>query len=136
MPGSKAPTKAPSARENPGHVGVGGRRNKAFPGAKRQQRRRQPGKILSMLALADGETKLPEERGANKGAVSPGKSGLCWRDQMKKQGVAVSKAPTKAPSVRENPDPVGVGGRRNKAFPGAKRQQRRRQPGKIWTLLA
>ena len=90
MPGSKAPL----AWENPGPVGVGGRRNKTLPGAKRQQRRRQSGKILDLLALADGETKLPEERGANIGVVSPGKSGLCWRDQMKKQDVAGSKAPT------------------------------------------
>ena len=36
MPGSKAPTKAPSARENPDPVGVGGRRNKASRGARRQ----------------------------------------------------------------------------------------------------
>ena len=110
MPGSKAPTKAPSAWEKPARVGVGRRRNKALPGAKRQQRRRQPGKILGMLALADGETKLPEERGANKGAVSPGKSWVCWRDRMKKQDVAGSEAPTWAPSAWENLDPVGVPG--------------------------
>lgn len=32
-----------------------------------------------------------------------------------------SKAPTKAPAARGNPDPVGVGGRRNKASRGARR---------------
>ena len=136
MPGSKAPTKAPSARGNPDPVGVGGRRNKASRGARRQQRRRQSGKILDLLALADGETKLPEERGANIGAASLGKTGPCWRWRTEKQGVSGSKAPTKAPSARENLAPVGVGGRRNKASRGARRQHRRRQPEKILGMLA
>ena len=65
MPGSKAPTKAPSARENPDPVGVGGRRNKASREARRQQRRRQSGKIRTLLALADGEIRLRGEQGAN-----------------------------------------------------------------------
>ena len=134
--GSKAPTRAPSAREKPGHVGVGGRGNKALPGAKRQQRRRQPGKNRPVLAWPDGETKRCREQSANNGAVSPGKTGPCWRDRTEKQGVAGSKAPTKAPSARENPGPVGVGGRGNKALPGAKRQHGRRQPGKNLGLLA
>ena len=119
---SKAPTWAPSVRENPGHVGVVGRRCKAFPRARRQQRRRQPGKNLGMLAWPDGETKLPEEQGANKGAVSPGKIWACWRGRMKKQGFAGSEAPTWAPGAREKPGHVGVVGRRNKASRGAKRQ--------------
>ena len=134
--GSKAPTKAPSARENPEHVGVGGRRNKASRGARRQQRRRQPEKNRTMLALADGETRLRGEQGANKGAVSPGKNWACWRDRMKKQGFAGSKAPTRAPSAGEKAARVGVGGRRNKASRGARRQQGRRQPGKKLGLLA
>ena len=97
--GSKAPTTTLADREKPARVGVGGRRNKTLPGAKRQQRRRQPGKIWTLLALADGETRLPEERGANKGAVSRGKTWACWRDRMKKQGFSGSKAPTRAPSA-------------------------------------
>ena len=120
--GSKAPTKAPSARENLAPVGVGGRRNKASRGARRQHRRRQPEKILGMLAWADGETRRCREQSANKGAVSPGKTGPCWRWRTEKQDSARSEAPTKAPSVREKPDPVGVGGRRNKASRGARRQ--------------
>ena len=136
MSGSKAPTWAPSAWEKPARVGVGRRRNKALPGAKRQQRRRQPGKILGLLALADGETKLPEERGANIGAASLGKTGPCWRWRTEKQGVAGSKAPTKAPSAREKPARVGVGGRRNKTSRGARRQHRRRQLGKNRPVLA
>ena len=103
MPGRKAP----SARGNPGPVGVGGRRNKASRGARRQQRRRQPEKNRTMLALADGETRLRGEQGANKGAVSRGKSGSCWRWRTG-----------------------------NKASRGARRQHGRRQLGKIWTLLA
>ena len=42
-----------------------GWRRKQCPGARRQQRRRQPGKIRTLLALADGETRLREGRGAN-----------------------------------------------------------------------
>ena len=83
-----------------------------------------------MLALADGEIRLRGEQGANKGAVSPGKTWACWRDRMKKQGFAGSKAPTRAPSAGEKAARVGVGGRRNKASRGARRQQGRRQPGK------
>ena len=132
MPGSKAPL----AWENPGPVGVGGRRNKTLPGAKRQQRRRQSGKILDLLALADGETKLPEGRGANMGAGSPRKSGPCWRWRTEKQSFPRGEAPTWAPAARENLDPVGVGGRRNRVLPGARRQQRRRQPGKNRPVLA
>ena len=120
--GSKAPTRAPSAGEKPARVGVGGRRNKASRGARRQQRRRQPGKNRPVLALADGEIRLRGEQGANKGAVSPGKTWACWRDRMKKQGFAGSKAPTRAPSAGEKAARVGVGGRRNKASRGARRQ--------------
>lgn len=109
-----------------------GWRRKQCPGA----RRRQPGKIRTLLALADGEIRLRGEQGANKGAISRGKTGPCWRDRMKKQGFAGSKAPTRAPSAREKAARVGVGGRRNKASRGARRQHRRRQLGKIWTLLA
>lgn len=58
-------SKAPSARENPDPVGVGGRRNKASRGARRQQRRRQPGKNRLVLALADGETRRFREQSAN-----------------------------------------------------------------------
>ena len=115
-------SKAPSARENPDPVGVGRRRNKASRGARRQQRRRQPGKNRPVLALADGEIRLRGEQGANKGAVSPGKTWACWRDRMKKQGFAGSKAPTRAPSAGEKAARVGVGGRRNKASRGARRQ--------------
>ena len=134
--GSKAPTKAPPARENPGPVGVGGRRNKASRGARRQHRCRQLGKNRTLLALADGETRRCREQSANKGAVSPGKSGPCWRWRTEKQGVAGSKAPTKAPSAREKPARVGVGGRRNKTSRGARRQHRRRQLGKNRPVLA
>ena len=126
MPGSKAPTKAPSARENPDPVGVGGRRNKAFPGARRQQRRRPREKIRLVLAWPDGDIRHFRERGANKGAGRAGKSGSCWRGRTEKQGISGSEAPTKAPAARENPARVGVAGRRNKALPGARRQQRRR----------
>lgn len=87
-----------------------GWRRKQCPGAKRQQRHWQTGKNRPVLALADGETRRCREQGANKGAVSPGKSGLCWRDRMKKQDVAGSEAPTWAPSAWENLDPVGVPG--------------------------
>ena len=76
------------------------------------------------------------EQGANKGAVSPRKSGPCWRWRTEKQSFPRGEAPTKAPSVRENPGPVGVGGRRNKASRGARRQHRRRQPEKILGMLA
>ena len=66
MPGIEAPTWAPAAGMDSGRpVGVTGRRNKALPGAKRQQRRRQPGKNRSVLAWPDEEARLPEERGAN-----------------------------------------------------------------------
>lgn len=85
-------------------------RRKQCPGARCQHRRRQPGKNLDMLALADGETKLPEERDANIGAVSLGKTWACWRWRTEKQGVAGSKAPTKAPSAWEKPARVGVPG--------------------------
>ena len=53
-----------------------------------------PGKTWALLALADGETKLSEERGANIGVVSPGKSGPCWRWRTEKQGFARGEAPT------------------------------------------
>ena len=121
--GSKAPTTTLADREKPARVGVGGRRNKASRGARRQQGRRQPGKNLgpvgvggrrnkasrgarhqhrrrqlgknrTLLALADGETKLPEGRGANIGAVSLGKSGPCWRWRTEKQSYPRSEAPT------------------------------------------
>ena len=134
--GSKAPTRAPSAGEKAARVGVGGRRNKASPGARRQQRRRQPGKILDMLALADGETGRCREQSANKGAVSPGKTWACWRWLTEKKSFPRSEAPTKAPSAWENPRHVGVGRRRNKASRGARRQQRRHQPGKNRPVLA
>lgn len=94
FPRSEAPTWAPPAWEKPDPVGVGGRRNKAFPGAKRQQRRHQSGKNRPVLACPDEETRLREERGANIGAASLGKTGPCWRDRMKKQGSARSEAPT------------------------------------------
>ena len=137
MPGIEAPTRAPAAGMDSGRpVGVVGRRNKALRGAKRQQRRRQPGKILGMLAWSDGETRRCEEQSANMGAVSPGKSWACWRGRTEMQGVSESKAPTKAPSAREKPGHVGVAGRRNKASRGARRQQRRRQPGKNLGMLA
>lgn len=64
------------------------------PGARRQQRRRQPGKILSMLALADGETRRCREQSANKGAISLGKTGFCWRWRTEKQSFPRSEAPT------------------------------------------
>lgn len=109
MPGSKAPTKAPSA----GEWIRGG-----------------------LLAWPDEGQRLRGEQGANKGAVSPGKNWACWRDRMKKQGFAGSKAPTRAPSAGEKAARVGVGGRRNKASPGARRQHRRRQFGKNRPVLA
>ena len=97
--GSKAPTTPQADREKPARVGVGGRRNKALPGARRQHGRRQLGKIWTLLACPDEETRLREERGANIGAVSLGKTGPCWRARMKKQGSARSDAPT-CPAAR------------------------------------
>ena len=129
--GSKAPTRAPAAREKPARVGVAGRRNKALPGVRRQQGRRPRGKNRLMLAWPDEETRHCREKGANKGAGRPGKTWTCWRGRTKKQGIAGSKAPTWAPAAREKPARVGVAGRRNKASPGARRQQRRRPRGTL-----
>ena len=95
MTGSKAPTRAPSA----GEWIRGG-----------------------LLAWPDEGQRLRGEQGANNDTGRPGKTGSCWRDRMKKQGFAGSKAPTRAPSAGEKAARVGVGGRRNKASPGARRQ--------------
>lgn len=116
--------------------GSRGWRRKKCPGARRQQGRRQLGKNRPVLALADGETRRCREQSANKGAASPGKSWACWRWRTEKQSFPRSEAPTKAPLAREKAARVGVGGRRNKASRGARRQQGRRQPGKKLGLLA
>ena len=42
------------------------------------------------------------------GTGEPGKSGPCWRDVTEAKGFAGRVAPTWAPTVRENPDHVGV----------------------------
>ena len=136
MPGSEAPTKAPAARENPARVGVTGRRTKALQGARRQHGRRPRGKIRPMLAWSDEGQRRCRERGANKGAGRAGKSDPCWRGRTKDKGTAGSEAPTRAPARRKNLTYVGVTGRRTKALQGVRRQQGRRPPGKIRSMLA
>ena len=100
--GNKAPTKAPGSRENPGHVGVARRRTKALRGTRRQHGRRQAEKNRTVLACPDEGIRTCGEQGANKGAGKPGESGPCWRDPTKDIGFAGNKAPTRAPSDREN----------------------------------
>ena len=79
-----------------------------------------------------GGANSAREQGANKGAGrGNGFGAACWRGRTKKQGIAGSKAPTRAPAAREKPARVGVAGRRNKALPGARRQQRRRPRGTL-----
>ena len=134
--GNKAPTRAPTDRGKPGHVGVPRRRNKGLRGTRRQQGHRQTVKIRAVLAWPDGGKRLCGEQGANKGTGGPGKTGPCWRDPTKDKGFAGNKAPTKAPGKRENSGRVGVARRRTKALQGTRRQQGRRQAEKIRTVLA
>ena len=109
-----------------------GRWRKQCSGARRQQGRRPREWIRGgLLAWPDEETRHCREQGANNGAGRAGKTGSCWRGRTKKQDVAGSKAPTWAPAAREKPARVGVAGRRNKALPGARRQQRRRPRGTL-----
>lgn len=55
-----------------------------------------------MLAWIGEGKRLCGEQGANKSIGGPGKTGPCWRDPTKDIGFAGNKAPTRAPSDREN----------------------------------
>ena len=100
-------------------------------GGRRQQRRRQARKILSVLACPDEGQRLCGEEGANKVAGRSRKPGACWRALTKEKGFAGRKAPTKSPAGQENPERVGVPRRRRKALRGGRRQQSRRLR-RIW----
>lgn len=56
---------APANRDNPNRVGVTRRKTKALQGSRHQQRCRQVGKILSMLACPNGRQMLCGEVDAN-----------------------------------------------------------------------
>ena len=70
------------------------------------------------------------------GAGRSGKAGACWRGSTKDKGFAERSAPTWAPANRKKPGRVGVNRRRAKALREGRRQQRRRQIGKSWGVLA
>ena len=57
-------------------------------GGRRQHRRRQTGKIRTMLACLDGGKRLCGEVDANIGASKPGKFGPCWRASTEVKGFA------------------------------------------------
>ena len=123
-------------RGKPDRVGAARRKIKALRGTRRQQERRQAGKIRAVLACPDEGQRLCGEQGANKGTDGPGKTGPCWRGSAKDKGFVGNKAPTRAPGNRENPDNVGATRRKIKALLGTRRQQRRRENGRIRAVLA
>ena len=107
----------PAGRKNPEHVGVPRRRIKALRKGRRQQRCRQAGKILSMLACHDGGQRLCGEVSANKDVGKPEKSWACWRATTEDKGFARRRAPTcSCPSLRKE------------CLPYTKRQS----PRKMW----
>ena len=70
------------------------------------------------------------------GTGKPEKAGACWREPTKGKGFAGRSTPTWAPANRKKPGRVGAVRRRIRALRGGRRQQRRRQIGKSWGVLA
>ena len=105
-------------------------------GGRRQQRRRQVGKILSMLACSGRTSRVCGYAHANicAGYLLTGLN--CWRAPTEDKGFVGRKAPTKAPAGRENPARVGVLRQNFKVLRACPRQHLRRISANGSQLLA
>ena len=105
-------------------------------GGRRQQRRRQVGKILSMLACSGRTSRVCGYAHANicAGYLLTGLN--CWRAPTEDKGCVGRKAPTKAPAGRENPARVGVLRQNFKVLRACPRQHLRRISANGSQLLA
>ena len=90
----------PASREKPEHIGVPRRRIETLRGSRRQQWRRQVGKIRRRLACLDGRQRPCEEGDANNDAGRSGKSGECWRAPTEDKGFARRSTPTMIPAEK------------------------------------
>ena len=105
-------------------------------GGRRQQRRRQVGEILRVLACSDGTSRVCGHAHANicAGYLLTGLN--CWRAPTEDKGFVGRKAPTKAPAGRENPARVGVLRQNFKVLRACPRQHLRRISANGSQLLA